>query len=238
MKSAESDNKLDLGDLSSQVNFSSLGLRAELFNNLSSLGYESMTPIQAESLPLMLKGEDLIAQAKTGSGKTAAFGLALLNALQVENFSLQTLILCPTRELAEQVSKALRQLARGLSNIKILNLSGGMPMKPQLDSLRHGAHIVVGTPGRVQKHLDKESLSLSKLKILILDEADRMLDMGFLDAMKKIITLCPKRRQTLLFSATFPPEIELLAKDFMLILNALWWKRFTANSILSSVIMK
>ncbi|MBA2651836.1 MAG: ATP-dependent RNA helicase DbpA [Tatlockia sp.] len=205
-----------MNDLSLPANFSSLGLRPELLNNLSSLGYESMTPIQAQSLPLMLKGDDIIGQAKTGSGKTAAFGLALLNLLQVELFALQALILCPTRELAEQVSKALRELARGLPNIKILNLSGGMPMKPQLDSLRHGAHIVVGTPGRVQKHLDKESLSLSKLKTLILDEADRMLDMGFLDAMKKIIVLCPKRRQTLLFSATFPPEIQHLAKDFLL----------------------
>ncbi|MFA5960989.1 MAG: ATP-dependent RNA helicase DbpA [Tatlockia sp.] len=204
-----------LNDLSPKLSFSSLGLRSELFDNLASLGYEDMTPIQAQSLPLMLQGSDLIAQAKTGSGKTAAFGLALLSNLQVEHYALQALVLCPTRELAEQVSKALRQLARFLPNLKILNLSGGMPMKPQLDSLRHGTHVVVGTPGRIQKHLDKESLSLKHLKTLVLDEADRMLDMGFFDAMKKVISYCPKRRQTLLFSATYPAEIKALASDFM-----------------------
>jgi ATP-independent RNA helicase DbpA len=196
-------------------NFSSLALKDALLSNLSSLGYHSMTPIQCQSLPIMLSGSDVIAQAKTGSGKTAAFALSLLNTLDVENFAVQALVLCPTRELAEQVSQVLRQLARLIPNVKIINLSGGMLMKPQLDSLRHGAHVIVGTPGRVQKHLDRESLSLKKLKTLILDEADRMLDMGFFDAIKDIITICPKRRQTLLFSATYPSEIKKLASAFM-----------------------
>ena len=195
--------------------FSCLPLREGLLNNLSSLGFETMTPIQAESLPIMLKGEDVIAKAKTGSGKTAAFGLSLLNRLNVENYAVQALILCPTRELAEQVSQALRRLARLMPNVKILNLSGGIPMRPQLDSLRHGAHIIVGTPGRVQKHLDKATLSLKKLQILVLDEADRMLDMGFLDDIKAVVALCPKQRQTLLFSATYPAEIKKLGKQFM-----------------------
>lgn len=195
--------------------FSFLPLRETLLNNLSSLGYEVMTPIQAQSLPIMLKGEDVIAKAKTGSGKTAAFGLSLLNQLNVENFAVQALILCPTRELAEQVSQALRRLARLMPNVKILNLSGGIPMKPQLDSLRHGAHIIVGTPGRIQKHIDKATLSLNQLQTLVLDEADRMLDMGFLDDIKAIVSVCPKRRQTLLFSATYPPEIKSLGKQFM-----------------------
>lgn len=195
--------------------FSSLGLREALLNNLTTLGYDSMTPIQSQSLPIMLKNQDVIAQAKTGSGKTAAFGLSLLNQLDVENYRVQALVLCPTRELAEQVSQALRQLARQMPNVKVLNLSGGMPLKPQLDSLRHGAHIIVGTPGRVQKHLDKESLSLKKLKTLVLDEADRMLDMGFFDAIHDIIALCPNERQTLLFSATYPAEIKKLAGEFM-----------------------
>jgi ATP-dependent RNA helicase DbpA len=195
--------------------FSSLSLSPVLLKNLASLGYVSMTPIQAQSLPLMLKGEDVIAKAKTGSGKTAAFGLSLLNSLKVEQFTLQALVLCPTRELAEQVCQALRRLARLMPNVKILNLSGGMPMKPQLDSLRHGAHIIVGTPGRIQKHLDKQSLSLDKLRILVLDEADRMLDMGFLEAMQSIIALCPKRRQTLMFSATYPAEIKKCCHEFM-----------------------
>ena len=195
--------------------FSSLGLKDELVRNLASLDYDTMTPIQVKSLPIMLKGDDIIAQAKTGSGKTAAFGLSLLNKLHVPHFAVQALVLCPTRELAEQVSLALRKLARLIPNVKILNLSGGIPMKPQLDSLQHGAHVIVGTPGRVQKHLDHESLSLEKIHTLVLDEADRMLDMGFFDSIKSIIRACPKRRQTLLFSATYPNEIKKLASEFL-----------------------
>lgn len=195
--------------------FSSLTLSEALLNNLATLGYDNMTPIQAQSLPLMLAGQDVIAQAKTGSGKTAAFGLALLNRLQVDQYAVQALVLCPTRELAEQVSQALRQLARLMPNVKVLNLSGGMPMKAQTDSLRHGAHIIVGTPGRVQKHLDKESLSLKRLQTLVLDEADRMLDMGFYDSINDVIACCPLQRQTLLFSATYPTEIKKLAGKFL-----------------------
>lgn len=198
-----------------ELSFASLPLREELLKNLVTLGYDQMTPIQLQSLPIILQGNDIIAQAKTGSGKTAAFGLSLLNRLDVESYAVQALVLCPTRELAEQVSQALRQLARLLPNIKVLNLSGGIPMKPQLDSLRHSAHIIVGTPGRVQKHLDKESLSLQHLKTLVLDEADRMLDMGFYDAISEIISHCPEARQTLLFSATYPAEIKKLAGKFM-----------------------
>ncbi len=201
---------------STNLSFSSLVLSEALLKNLVSLGYESMTPIQAQSLPIILNGKDIIAQAKTGSGKTVAFGLTLLNQLNVEQYAVQSLVLCPTRELAEQVSQVLRQLARLMPNVKVLNLSGGIPMKPQLDSLRHSAHIVVGTPGRVQKHLDKETLTLDKLKILVLDEADRMLDMGFIDDMKEIIKHCPEPRQTLLFSATYPAGIKDLANEFML----------------------
>lgn len=195
--------------------FSSLPLRQPLLDNLTTMGYEAMTPIQAQSLPLMLNGEDVIARAKTGSGKTGAFGLTVLHHLNVEQYAVQALILCPTRELAEQVSQSLRTFARLMHNVKILNLSGGLPMNPQLDSLRHGAHIIVGTPGRVLKHLDKESLSLNKLKILVLDEADRMLDLGFFDDIKNIINACPKQRQTLLFSATYPEEIKKISRQFM-----------------------
>jgi ATP-independent RNA helicase DbpA len=195
--------------------FSSLPLRDELLSNLLSLEFTSMTPIQAQGLPLMLNNADVIAQAQTGSGKTVAFGLTLLNHLKTEKLIPQALILCPTRELAEQVSQVLRRLARLLPNVKILNLSGGMPIKPQTESLKHGAHIIVGTPGRIQKHLDKEALSLSNLHTLILDEADRMLDMGFWDALKQVVSFCPPKRQTLLFSATFPPQIKALASDYM-----------------------
>lgn len=197
------------------ISFSNIGLRDPLFTNLASLGYETMTPIQIQSLPTLLKKIDVIAQAKTGSGKTAAFGLALLNHLNTALFAVQALVLCPTRELAEQVSQAIRQLARLMPNVKLLNLSGGMPLTPQMDSLKHGAHIVVGTPGRIQKHLDKHSLSLNNLNILVLDEADRMFDMGFIDDIKQIIRSCPAKRQTLLFSATYPQEIESLANQVM-----------------------
>lgn len=195
--------------------FSSLALRDALLNNLATLGYDHMTPIQEQSLPIMLEGQDVIAQAKTGSGKTVSFGLALLNRLNIEKYAVQALVLCPTRELAEQVSQVLRQLARQIPNVKVLNLSGGMPMKAQTDSLRHGAHIIVGTPGRVQKHLDNESLTLKRLQTLVLDEADRMLDMGFYDAIAAIIDHCPPQRQTLLFSATYPTEIKKLAGKFL-----------------------
>ncbi len=195
--------------------FASLTLREELLNNLEFLGYNQMMPVQALSLPLMLQNHDVIAQAKTGSGKTAAFGLALLNRLNIQNYTVQALVLCPTRELAEQVCQALRKLARLLPNVKILNLSGGIPIKVQLDSLKHSPHIIVGTPGRVQKHLDKGSLSIETLQTLVLDEADRMLDMGFFDAISDIIKACPKQRLTLLFSATFPAEIKALSRQFM-----------------------
>ncbi|MFG0683283.1 ATP-dependent RNA helicase DbpA [Pseudomonas sp. WSY_20] len=183
--------------------------------NLDTLGYTSMTPIQAQSLPVILKGQDLIAQAKTGSGKTAAFGIGLLNPINPRYFGCQALVLCPTRELADQVAKELRRLARAEDNIKILTLCGGVSLGPQIASLEHGAHIIVGTPGRIQQHLDKGTLVLGGLNTLILDEADRMLDMGFFDAIASIIAKTPARRQTLLFSATYPSGIKQLAADFM-----------------------
>jgi ATP-independent RNA helicase DbpA len=190
--------------------FSSLSLSTAQIANLDSLGYRKMTPIQAQSLPLVMKGRDLIAQAKTGSGKTAAFGIGLLNKINPRFFGVQALILCPTRELADQVGKELRRLARGTPNIKLVLLCGGKPFGPQKGSLEHGAHIAVGTPGRIQDHLRKETLNLGQLKVLVLDEADRMLDMGFLEAMNEIISKTPKRRQTLLFSATYPESIKAM----------------------------
>ncbi|KTC80197.1 ATP-dependent RNA helicase DbpA [Legionella cherrii] len=200
---------------SQNLSFTQLPLREELIKSLASSNYENMTSIQMHSLPIILRNEDIIAQAKTGSGKTAAFALSLLNNLKISFFGVQALVLCPTRELAEQVSQAIRRLACFIPNVKIINLSGGIPMKPQLDSLRHGAHIIVGTPGRVLKHLKNVSLDLSQVKTLVLDEADRMLDMGFLDDIKNIISVCSKQRQTLLFSATYPEEIKQLSKQFM-----------------------
>ncbi|WP_355659634.1 ATP-dependent RNA helicase DbpA [Halomonas salifodinae] len=182
--------------------FSALPLAPELLANLDSLGYHAMTPIQAASLPAALAGRDLIAQARTGSGKTAAFGLGLLSRLERESFRVQALVLCPTRELADQVAGELRRLARSLANVKVLTLCGGAPFGPQLASLAHGAHIVVGTPGRVEEHLRKGSLDLGGLTGLVLDEADRMLDMGFQASLEAIVAATPASRQTLLFSAT------------------------------------
>ena len=195
--------------------FSSLALSPAMLANLESLGYAQMTPIQAQSLPVMLKGMDLIAQAKTGSGKTAAFGIGLLAPLNPRYFGCQALVLCPTRELADQVAKELRRLARGEDNIKILTLCGGVPFGPQIGSLEHGAQIIVGTPGRVQQHLAKGTLKLDGLNTLVLDEADRMLDMGFYDNIAEIIGQTPERRQTLLFSATYPAGIKQLSATFM-----------------------
>ncbi|MCF6330501.1 MAG: ATP-dependent RNA helicase DbpA [Sulfurimonas sp.] len=195
------------------TNFSSLNLTPDMIKNLNELGYKEMTPIQTEALPLILKGEDVIAQAKTGSGKTAAFGIGLLSKLDVKKFRVQSLILCPTRELADQVAKELRRIARFAHNIKILTLCGGVAFGPQFGSLKHQAHIIVGTPGRVLKHLKKESLKLEDMDTLVLDEADRMLDMGFIEEIQEVLSFAPTSRQTLLFSATYPDEIMSLSKS-------------------------
>ncbi len=195
--------------------FSNLPLEKAMIDNLDSMGYAEMTAIQEQSLPLTLAGEDVIAKAKTGSGKTAAFGLGMLHKLDVKKWKIQGLIMCPTRELADQVANELRKLARFKHNIKILTLCGGMPLTPQRISLEHGAHIIVGTPGRIQDHIGKETLDLSHVNTLILDEADRMLDMGFLDDIKQIISNMPRDRQTMLFSATYPDEIGFLSRTIM-----------------------
>eukprot|EP01041_Mallomonas_annulata_P016169 gene16169-biopygen9057 len=195
--------------------FASLGLPPEVLANLEQLGYQAMTPIQAAALPPALLGQDVIAQAKTGSGKTAAFGLALLDRLNPRLFAVQAMVLCPTRELADQVAGEIRRLARAQDNIKLVTLCGGVPLRAQLASLEHGAHIVVGTPGRVMDHLDRQSLDLGALKTLVLDEADRMLDIGFLPDLQRILSYLPKTRTTLLFSATFSPEIKRLASSYL-----------------------
>ncbi|MRW93182.1 ATP-dependent RNA helicase DbpA [Duganella sp. FT80W] len=197
------------------TSFASLPLNPDFLANLDSLGYKEMTTIQAQSLPSVLEGRDLIAQAKTGSGKTAAFGIGILAKLNPAWFAVQALVLCPTRELADQVANELRRLARSTGNVKVLVLTGGSPMRPQIASLEHGAHIIVGTPGRVRDHLGRNTLDLSKVSTLVLDEADRMTDMGFYDEIAGIVSACPKRRQTLLFSATYPDDIRRATDDFL-----------------------
>jgi ATP-independent RNA helicase DbpA len=199
----------------SPLSFATLPLPPQVLENLRRLGYAEMTPIQAASLPLALAGHDLIAQARTGSGKTAAFALALLANLNPRRLAVQSLVLCPTRELADQVTQELRRLARAEDNIKVLTLCGGATMRPQLASLEHGAHVVVGTPGRLLDHLERGSLKLDALNTLVLDEADRMLDMGFHDDIAAVAKQCPAQRQTLLFSATYPEGIAKLSRAFM-----------------------
>ena len=174
-----------------------------------------MTAIQEKALPEVLLGNDLIAKAKTGSGKTAAFGIGTLLKLNTRNFATQALVLCPTRELATQVANELRKLARFTENVKILTLCGGQSIGPQIGSLEHGAHIVVGTPGRIKDHLRKKTLHLNQVSTVVLDEADRMLDMGFADEIRDIIAQTPSQRQTLLFSATYPKTIASLSADIL-----------------------
>lgn len=204
-------------------NFSTLDLPSPLLHNLMSLGFKSMTSIQAQSLPSILSGKDIIAQGNTGSGKTVAFGLSLIATLDNKNFNPQALVLCPTRELAEQISAEIRQLARTTPNVKVITLYGGTPLRPQADSLAKGVHIIVGTPGRIEDHIKKHTVNFSHLTTLVLDEADRMLDMGFQQTLDSIIDQLPCQRQTLLFSATFSSDIKEIAK------------RITINPILTSV---
>ncbi|HEY4437898.1 MAG TPA: ATP-dependent RNA helicase DbpA [Lelliottia sp.] len=192
--------------------FSTLNvLPAAQLDNLNELGYHAMTPVQAAALPAILEGKDVRVQAKTGSGKTAAFGLGLLQQIDAGLFQTQSLVLCPTRELADQVAGELRRLARFLPNTKILTLCGGQPFGAQRDSLQHPPHIIVATPGRLLDHLQKGTVSLDALQTLVMDEADRMLDMGFTDAINEVIRFAPPSRQTLLFSATWPEAIAAIS---------------------------
>ena len=194
--------------------FNDFGLSSAMRSNLDQLGFAQPTEIQAKALAPGLAGKDIIAMAKTGSGKTAAFGISLVEKLNPRLFAVQALVLCPTRELADQVAKAIRELARARDNIKVLTLCGGVAIGPQIGSLSHGAHIVVGTPGRIQDHLRKQTLSLARLKTVVLDEADRMLDMGFQEAMEDILSHTPSSRQAMMFSATWPAPIRELSKQY------------------------
>jgi ATP-dependent RNA helicase DbpA len=197
------------------VSFATIGLTEAALLNLQQLGMTQMTPIQALSLPLAMAGQDLIAQASTGSGKTLAFGLPLVHKLEAPRMNVQALVLCPTRELADQVTQEIRRLARAVENIKVVTLCGGVALRAQTQSLLHGAHVVVGTPGRILDHIERGALHLGAVQTLVLDEADRMLDMGFFDDMVKVVKQCGVNRQTLLFSATYPEGIDRLAAQFL-----------------------
>lgn len=195
-------------------NFSVLPLSSDLKTVVMELGFETMTEIQERAIPPLLEGRDVIGRSKTGSGKTAAFGLPILNALNTETRVVQALVLCPTRELCAQVARELRRLGRRFAGLQVLVLSGGTPGRPQAEALYRGAHIAVGTPGRVLDHLLRENFDPSTLKTLVLDEADRMLDMGFANEMEALMERLPEARQTVLFSATYPPEIQKISRAY------------------------
>ena len=195
------------------TSFSTVSLPSSLAQAIDVLGFVDMTPVQAQTLPLLLAGTDVIAQARTGSGKTLAFAASALSRIDLSLDVVQTLVLCPTRELADQVSKEFRRLARFMPNLRVVTLCGGVPVRTQLPSMQRPPHVIVGTPGRIGDHLTRGTLDLSQVKVVVLDEADRMLDMGFFDAIAEVVALTPKARQTALFSATFPDEIKELGRQ-------------------------
>ncbi len=186
-----------------------------LLTTLDEQGFTEMTPVQKRSIPLILQGRDLLVQSKTGSGKTVAFALPSLIQTKVESNTPQTLIITPTRELAEQVAQQVRTLASTLPNFKAVTLYGGVPLRAQADSLTKGAHMLIGTPGRLLDHLSKGTLDLDSIERIVLDEADRMLDMGFYDDILNIVSQAKKTKQRLLFSATFPEKIKTLAQTLL-----------------------
>jgi ATP-independent RNA helicase DbpA len=192
--------------------FKALSLPSDTVENLLSLGYTTPTPIQQETIPLIMQEKDIIAKAKTGSGKTLAFALPLILKLDAQEHFPQALIIVPTRELCEQIAGECKKLARYKADVKVITLYGGTSLTKQVASLEKGADILVGTPGRLLDHFSRETIHLGQIKTLILDEADRMLDMGFADDILKIVSNLPKNRQSLLFSATYPENIEKLTK--------------------------
>jgi ATP-dependent RNA helicase DeaD len=197
------------------TNFRDLGLSEGLLQALSDVGYESPSPIQAATIPPLLAGRDVLGQAQTGTGKTAAFALPLLQRLDANKKLPQVLVLAPTRELAIQVAEAFQRYAAKLPGFHVLPIYGGQSYGPQLSALRRGVHVVVGTPGRVIDHLEKGSLDLTQLSSLVLDEADEMLRMGFIDDVESIIKKTPEQRQVALFSATMPSAIRRIAQTYL-----------------------
>lgn len=195
--------------------FADLKLTTPLLRVLQELGYESPSPIQAATIPLLLEDRDVLGQAQTGTGKTAAFALPILTHIQAKAAAPQALVLAPTRELAIQVAEAFQRYATHIPGFHVLPIYGGQSYGPQLSALRRGVHVVVGTPGRVIDHIEKNSLDLSQLKTLVLDEADEMLRMGFIDDVETILQRTPESRQTALFSATMPPAIRRIAQTYL-----------------------
>ncbi|MSO40944.1 MAG: DEAD/DEAH box helicase [Solirubrobacterales bacterium] len=197
------------------TDFASLGLSEPLVRTLGELGYEEPTPIQAQAIPELLGGHDVIGQAQTGSGKTAAFGLPMLDYVDPDNEETQAFVLTPTRELCIQVTQALRSYAEHLEGVEIVAVFGGAPIREQQARLRHGAQVVVATVGRMMDLMSRQSLVLTSARYVVLDEADEMLDLGFIEDVEKILRTCPSGRQTALFSATMPAPVARLAETYM-----------------------
>jgi ATP-dependent RNA helicase DeaD len=197
-----------------KLRFDELDLSNEILKAVESKGFEEATPIQSQAIPHILEGKDVIGQAQTGTGKTAAFGIPILERIETEDKVVQALILCPTRELAIQVAEEIRELAKYKKGIEILPVYGGQPIDRQIKALKKKPQIIVGTPGRIMDHMNRRTLKFDKLKIAVLDEADEMLDMGFIDDIITILKAVPDERQTLLFSATMPKAILDLTKKF------------------------
>ncbi|MBI3901449.1 MAG: DEAD/DEAH box helicase, partial [Nitrosomonadales bacterium] len=195
--------------------FADLNLSEPLLRVLKELGYELPSPIQAATIPILLDNRDVLGQAQTGTGKTAAFALPILSRIDLKQTSPQALVLAPTRELAIQVAEAFQTYAAHIKDFHVLPIYGGQSYGPQLSALRRGVHVIVGTPGRVIDHLDKGSLDLSALKTLVLDEADEMLRMGFIDDVEQILEHTPTEKQVALFSATMPPVIRRVAAKYL-----------------------
>lgn len=198
----------------SSLNFDSLGLTAELLQVIKDLNFTKPTPIQVQSIPALLSGKDLIGQSQTGSGKTVAFALPLLQKINLESKKIQAFVICPTRELGTQVLRDIRKLGRERKGLQVLSLVGGQPSHPQLAALRAGIHMAVGTPGRILDLFQRESVDLSSIQIVVLDEADKMFELGFEEDIKSILEKIPKARQTVLFSATFPVAIRKLSENY------------------------
>jgi len=202
-------------ELSTPLTFNDLALAEPLLQALRDVGYETPSPIQAQTIPPLMQGRDVLGQAQTGTGKTAAFALPILSKIDLRNRAVQSLVLAPTRELAIEVAEAFQKYASHLSGFHVLPIYGGQSYQPQLNSLRRGAHVVVGTPGRVMDHLKRGTLDLANVKIVVLDEADEMLNMGFLEDVEWILQQMPAQRQVTLFSATMPAQIKRIAQTYL-----------------------
>ena len=196
------------------IRFDELQLDERILRAVTDMGFEAASPIQAQAIPVQMEGRDVVGQAQTGTGKTAAFGIPLLQKINPDSKKLQAIALCPTRELAIQVAEEIRRLSKYMHGIKVLPIYGGQDITRQIRGLKEGTQIVIGTPGRVMDHMRRKTIRCDHIHTVIMDEADEMLNMGFLEDMETILSQLPEERQTVMFSATMPAEIQNIARQF------------------------